>query len=354
MRLSDSIQVYLKTAESCQLNCRHCFTEGANAPSEFFDPEKTVIFFENLKIAYPNIQSIRYNFHGGEPMLAPLGDMYQVARDLKGIFPNTSFGMQTNLVYKLTEEKKTFLNQILMEDGFGTSWDYDIRFQNSQQLALWEENVRTLIKEGHKLTMIVSISKKLIEEKKPEEILDYAIDLGFPYILFERITADGNAKDNLNILPSNEEQDKWLHEMFNVTLEKEYYNRIDNMLLSEVAEAYVYRKHVGNRCRNCEQSLITINANGTISGCPNSAPNDYWGDISLPVVDSFSSRKRLNKISCELGRNPVCYSCPAYQFCNGDCYKLKWDGDICAAPKSIWKQMIKDKDYDRYKKLLIN
>ena len=363
MILSPAITVYLKTTETCNLNCCHCFTSGANGKKIYFSPEKTIEYFQRLKRDCPWVKKIRYMFHGGEPLLAPLEDLYRVHDGLKDIFEDTTFGIQTNLVYPMSEEKREFFKKILLKDGFGTSWDYDIRFGSTgehlkeKQMQLWEKNVQTLVADGHYLTMIVSITRKLIEEKEPIEIINYAHELGFKHILFERITADGNAKINRDIVPENHSQDAWLHKMFNQTLEHKTYLKIGNMLMSEVAEAFVNHNHVGNRCRICEQSLLTINADGTIGGCPNTGPVEHWGHIDWPIQDSLRSKKRLAQISCEsLERNPLCFTCPAFEYCNSDCNKLPWDGEqnsYCAAPKQIWKQMMRDRDIELYRNLII-
>lgn len=354
MIVRDHMNVYLKTADSCNLNCFHCFTSGSDAPVKYFNPDKTLSFFYRLQRTFPSIKNFKILYHGGEPMLAPLKDMYDIYNNTQNLFEDTHYGMQTNLVYKLTDEKRKFMKDVLYNDGFGTSWDYDIRFKNNKQLALWEKNVRTLTQEDdHKLTMIVSMSKKLIQEKEPIDIINYAIDLGFKYILFERITPDGNATINDQIMPSNKKQDAWLLKMLEQTLESKAYSHIGNMFLNEVAKSLLESVHSANRCRNCEQSLITINADGGISGCPNSAPRDVWGHIENSVEKSFSSTKRLDIISCESTRNPICYSCPVFDLCNGDCYKLKWEEDICAAPKSIFKYFKQNSNIkDTFKNLI--
>lgn len=368
MILSPSINVYLKTTETCNLNCKHCFTSGSGGAKIFFSPDKTVDFFKRLRRDAPWVRSVKFMFHGGEPMLAPVSDLYKTYHALKDLFPTTHFGMQTNLVYKLTDEKRQFMKDVLMEDGFGTSWDYDIRFGSTapnessrervrqMHMKLWEENVRTLIADGHYMTMIVCITKNLIKNMEPIEIMRYARDLGFQNILFERITSDGNAKINSDVIPANRDQDEWLHKMFNQCLEHKTYEWIGNMLMSELAEAFVNRKHTANRCRMCEQSLLTINATGTIAGCPNTAPNDFWGHIEWSIKDNLYNKKRLKAISCEaMDRNPICYSCPAFEYCNSDCQQLAWDedGTKCGAPQMIWKQMIADQKNEEYKKLII-
>lgn len=368
MILSPNVNVYLKTTETCNLNCQHCFTSGAQGAKVYFSPEKVISFFQKLKEECPWVQTIRYNFHGGEPMLAPLPDLYQVWNGLKDIFPASVFSIQTNLVYPMTSEKRAFFKDLFLHTGFGTSWDYDIRFGSTvkeskdyesirlKQIATWEENVRTLVEDGHYLTMIVSITKKLIEEKEPIEIVRYARDLGFKNILFERITTYGNATTNRDIVPHNSQQDVWLHKLFNQTLEHKTYLEIGDMLLSEIAEAYVNHSHVGNRCRKCEQSLLTVNATGTIGGCPNTGPVEHWGHIEWPISESLRSKKRLSQISCEaFYRNQICYTCPAFEYCNSDCNKLPWDdnGTYCAAPKKIWKQMMTENKYEDYQKLIL-
>jgi radical SAM protein with 4Fe4S-binding SPASM domain len=362
MKLSKDINVYLKTTETCNLNCAHCFTSGRNGARIFFNPRKVADFFTRLRSEGPEIASIRYIFHGGEPFLAPIEDLHLAHELLKDIFPTTTFGMQSNLVFPLDSAKRTFLNQVIQPYGFGTSWDYDIRFGSvagrlrTPQLNLWEKNVRTLIEEdGHEMTLMVSITKSLIENKDPIDIIRYAVDLGFKHILFERITADGNAKENSSILPTNRQQDQWLHQMFEETMAHKLYEQIDNMLLSELAEGYLNHNHVANRCRRCEQSLLTINADGSIAGCPNTGPEKHWGHIHHSIYDNLNAKARKETIRCEaFDRNPACFSCPAFEYCNSDCNKLAWDeqGTYCAAPKGIWTEMMTNNRTDDYQKLL--
>lgn len=360
----------MKTTETCNLNCKHCFTSGSNGAKIYFRPKKVINFFERLRKTAPWVRSIKYLFHGGEPMLAPLESLEEAYSGLKEIFPHTSFGMQTNLVYKLKDEHRKFFKKVFRDPitdemtGFGTSWDYDIRFGSTatneasrekvaeKQRKIWEDNVKTLVADGHPMTMIVCLSKKLIEEKTPKDIIDYAIDLGFEYILFERITSDGNATENMDALPCNYAQDDWLLKMFNQTLEYGLHEKIGNMFLNECATAYLNRIHTANRCRMCEQSLLTINATGTIAGCPNTAPSKHWGHIDLDVMSMLSGKGRMKAITCETQRDPRCYECPAFAICNGDCQQLAWQGDKCAAPQGIWKKMIAEAKADEYKKLI--
>lgn len=351
MIISDTVQVYLKTTETCNLNCDHCFTSGSKGAKIYFNPDTSFRFMDNL-FSSKNFKYKRILFHGGEPMLAPIEDMRKFHSSIKSKYPETKFGIQTNLVYNLNNQKLKFLNDLFIEEGMGTSWDHDIRFSSIKQRLLWESNVRTLVAEGHNISVMVSISKSLVKDLEPVDVIQYLADLGVQHVLFERITSNGNAVLNPEIQPQNKDLDAWLLRMYEQTIEFNLNDRIHNMFLDEIATTYVSRIHSGNRCRNCEQSLITINADGTISGCPNSAPEEFWGNINWSIEDNLKSKKRLHTIACELKRNDNCLTCPVNSICNGDCHRLPWQGDICAAPKSLMIKMKNENKIKDYEKLI--
>lgn len=349
--ISNEIQIYLKTTETCNLNCDHCFTSGKNGKKIFFNVDKSFDFIDRL-FSSKDFKYKRILYHGGEPMLAPLSDMREFHKRTKEKYPKTKFGIQTNLVYKMTAERLAFFNELFIDEGVGTSWDHGIRFDNLTQLLLWEENVKALIEGGHNLSVMVSLNKQLLAAYQPVDVIQYLADLGVQHVLFERITANGNATLNPEIHPDNKDLDAWLLLMYEQTIEFGLTERIHNMFLDEIATTYVSRIHSGNRCRNCEQSLITINADGTVSGCPNSAPEEFWGNIEWSLKDNLSSKKRLFTMACEMKRNENCFTCPVSSICNGDCHRLPWQGDICAAPKSLMIKMKTENKIEDYKRLI--
>ena len=127
--------------------------------------------------------------------------------------------------------------------------------------------------------------------------------------------------------------------MYEETLQNSFHQKIGNMFLEELVLAASQKVHTANRCRGCEQKLITINPDGTLAGCPNSATQETWGHIAQDVDQFARSPGRVEAMCKEKIRNPVCYSCDLADICNGDCYKLAWDGDVCAAPKSLMRQL---------------
>lgn len=333
MILPNMPQVYLKTTETCNLNCKHCFTSGRSGRKIFFDVDKTLNFFARLAKECSWIKGVHFIYHGGEPMIAPLEDLERFRKNVIEVLPESKFSLQTNLVYKLTPSIKKFLSSL---GSFGISWDHDIRFENDAQRTLWGNNVKELSHEGLNLTMVVSMSNNLIREKKGIDIVAFAHLLGFKHILFERITSNGSAVINTEVIPSNLMTDAWTYDMYQDTMKGKWYEKIDNMLLSTIAEGIINLNNVATSCRNCEQKLFTINADGTIAGCPNSAPNEKWGDISMGVFDIFKSSARMKAVMCEATKNPICYSCEHLPVCNGGCHRLDWQGITCPAPKKLF------------------
>ena len=112
--------VYLKTTETCQLDCFHCFTSGSRGRKIYFDVNKTIDWFERIKHDIPDLETIHIEFHGGEPFLAPLDDMWKLWRGTRHLWDSPSYGICTNLVFTLDDEKLDFINTAL-QGQIGTS-----------------------------------------------------------------------------------------------------------------------------------------------------------------------------------------------------------------------------------------
>lgn len=330
-----SLVVYLKTTETCQLNCKHCFTNGINGKKIYFDPRKTVDWFHRFHEDFPSLQNGTVIFHGGEPFLAPLDDMWAVWQGVMPLFPQFRWDCSTNLTYNLTDDHLVFFKNVL-KDGFCTSWDKGIRFENDRQESLWRKNLNTLVEEGHNITLNISLNKELLAMDIPS-LVKWIDSLGVKYVQFERLTNGGNALLNNDIFPDNRMLDKWFVDMHEVyqTLQPKY----KDALLEGVYDSVNRGIHGGVRCRDCEQKIFTINADGGISGCPNDAVGNAFGHIDQQITDMLRSKKRINNIVCELKRDDRCYTCDVFDVCNSDCHQLPWQGDICAAPKTLMRQL---------------
>jgi radical SAM protein with 4Fe4S-binding SPASM domain len=300
----------------------------------------------------PRFRNAQVAFHGGEPFLAPVSKMREVWRECKDLWPNLSWTATTNLVYNLDQEKIDFMSECL-DKTIATSWDKGIRFAHPRQEELWEKNVKTLTKEhGFNVTMTVSLSRDVIQ-CEPIELIRKAADVGAAHLHLERITPNGNARLNPGIFPTNQELDAWFMRMYEQTIEHKVWEwGPQNMFLNSILSSLVYTTHSGCRCRACEQKIFTLNADGTIGGCPNGAPESQFGTLDDNMYKLITSPGRMKNIQCEINRNSACYTCPVFDVCNGDCNQLPWQGNICPAPKTLMTHLRDQMRMDEYKNVL--
>lgn len=332
------ISVYVKTTETCNLNCFHCFTSGINGAKVYFDPVKTANWCNQL---FDGTRQCHFEYHGGEPMLAKTEDLftfYNMIEDHWGDL--ATYGITTNLTYKLTEDRLEFFEKVMTGKRIGTSWDPTIRFANERQRQLWESNVKELVAKGFQIKAFISVSKDVVK-MSPREIADYMISLGINEISWERITHNGNAIDNADaIYPSNTDvQDFFMRahqECYD--LRGSFYDTFMETVYDKFEKGLLFN---GTFCRDCEQKLFTINATGTIAGCPNSAPTEAYGHLDMTVDEVINSKKRQEVIACEMfERDPRCYTCPVFAYCHSDCHQLQWQGDVCPAPKTLMMELL--------------
>ena len=339
--LGNDLLFYIKTTETCNLNCDHCFTNGKNGRKIYFHPESIADWCNRVKQYQPNANA-HFEYHGGEPFLAPIEDMWKFYDLTQEHWPNATYGITTNLVHKLTPAKLEFIEKVL-DNRIGTSWDPEIRFENQKQIDLFESNIKLLLDRGCTIKLFVSLTRDCVNIE-PIKLLEYVKGLGVQEMDIERVTSNGLATKNLSVFPSNVEMQEWFLKMHEQMIEYDARHWFHNGFMENVYAKFEkgFTK-AGTFCRDCEQKLFTINADGTIAGCPNSAPTDAWGHVMDDVATSLNAPKRCGIIAEELSRDPRCYDCPVYKYCGGDCHQLAWEGDVCPAPKLLMKELASDK-----------
>jgi len=329
---------YLKTTETCNLNCKHCFTNGSNGAKVYWKPELVIDWIKRFS---PNVKpedTLHCEFHGGEPFLVPVEEMIMVHEHTKKYIPNASWGITSNLTFKMYPEHFSFI-QNQLNNRVGTSWDPNIRFSSPKQYDLWRKNVETLVNMGITVKLFISVTTATIDIE-PIELFEWVKDLGVQEMSLERLTHNGNAKLYPDIFPSNLDQDAWFLKMHHQIEEYNARHWFENEFMEDIYAKFENNFTKGGTfCRDCEEKLFTLNADGTIAGCPNSAPEQNFGHITDSIENLLSNPVRLNNITCERSRNPNCYSCEVFDVCGGDCHQLAWQGDICGAPKSLMKHL---------------
>lgn len=323
--------LYIKTSDTCNLHCDHCFTNGRNGGKEKWDVEKTIDWAKEFIAQYPTTEEILFIIHGGEPFLAPIDDMTRFL-DAFSQYPNVAFTINSNFVFKLDEKKLAFLRRL---DSIGTSWDVGVRFENDNQYALFKKNLAVLREEGLDYGIMVSVNKALVD-MDIDEFLDEMDHLKPDNIRLERLTVDGNAERNPRIFPDNEVQDNWFLDVY-----KRYVQRRESLsyvittldVIEDKLDTQIVK--TDTNCRDCEQNLVTMNADGSLSGCPNTADQKKHSKIDEGVDAFMNSDGRMDAITNELSFNPQCLSCEVFHLCGGDCHKLPWQGDRCGGLKNL-------------------
>lgn len=346
----NDLMIYLKTTDTCQLDCDHCFTDGKNGKKGWFNVSKTIDFLHRLHEYHPKYDYGSICFHGGEPMLAPTEMLFDVWNNTKHLWPNLDWSVQTNLTYPLTN-KKVSVFETICDKSIGTSWDKGIRWPDINKELQWERNVKQLTDDGFTITVIVCLTSGVVE-MEPIDILNKMASLGVKHINFERLTSTGTAIQHPELFPGNKKLDEWFLKLWEQSVEHRTYEYIDITFFDSILTSLVYNTHSGCRCRQCEQKVLTINADGSVGGCPNGAVSKTFGTIDDDIHSLMTSDGRICNIQAEAIRPPGCWNCPVFNMCNGDCYQLSWEGKVCAAPKSLMMKLKQEQNVELYKRVL--
>lgn len=342
-------KIYIITTGLCNLKCSHCYIRNnfkennINLIEDISDASKKLASFNpfstyewiNKFMKYYNIKNneLEITLHGGEPMLAPIDKLINFRKCLMNI---TNFNITTNLTYELNSEIINFFKNTY-DSGFNkpfikTSFDYKIRF-NEKNIIQWYENIKTLIQEGIEVQVNVCLTKLLIYEY-PISTLFKILELAkVRYINFERLTE--NTTLDKTLIPTYKEIDNYLYDVFQLN-QSSYDFIITNF---DDLENSINKKFIGCRKRQCTKEILTIQANGKITTCPNLAyTNNSFSSIYEPVEKLYDSKIYENLVSCETKKPEKCYTCEYYIYCNGDCFQLKNEtsGKECPFPKKTF------------------
>lgn len=324
--------VYLKLTNRCNLRCEHCYnSQGVLCDMNQATLDKSIEFIRNKCDKLAQSDDLVVVFHGGEPMLCGVQIMNYVMDNLDSC-QNISFTITTNLVYELTADKIDILKRISKYHGgrISTSYDYGIRFKGNQE-QIWKDNVKTLLVNGISVTPIVSLTKHVVDNINPEIIFQTFIDLEITQMNFERITRTGRAEDGY-LCPRNSDIDEWMLTAYDCSKRL----GIQVNLFRSIEETTASKSLTGCRLRMCQKLVTTINPDGSLAGCPNTANSCVFGSVFGGIdKDKFSS-------SCckEDTKNQMCLMCKYFRYCNGECFQLQWDETGCPGLRSVMGRIL--------------
>ena len=325
----------MKLTNKCNLKCDHCFNEMMHNHDTMEDGiiNRSVQWINDFAHNHAE-DDINCQLFGGEPcLMAPEVLLDVVKRTNKS---NVYWSVTTNLVYPLNDKHIELFNLMRPYHDrsvklIQTSWDPVIRFKSKRQLSQWTDNVRSLINNGIEVQPTICITSALISNYTPEAVFDYMKGLGVNHVNFERLTFTGRAVNQTILIPNNRMIDQWLFDAYQTTKRSEYSHLI--IPIFEGIEQSIKGEFLGCRARKCMQTVYTINPDGSIGGCPNTA---CYAPNNVNTIQWFDNKL----IKQEQIKNNSCLMCNYYQYCNGDCFQLKHDHTGCPGMKSIYQYLL--------------
>ena len=277
-------------------------------------------------------QTYMINFHGGQPFLCDINKIKYICQKFPLAIKSATSNM-INLNQQIMDIiLKYFIDPIYHKPFIKSSWDYKIRFSDIQ-LNKWESNIRELIKNNVYVKVIICLTSILIKDIQPQLFLNYFKNLNVSEIDFQRLT--DNTTSNKSLIPDYIQQNMWLQKIYQ--LNKKY--NIPIGLFNNIENA-THGIFIGCRNRSCMKDVITINADGSIGGCPNIALLYPYTSILQNPNNIFNNQLRNKLIKQEQIKNTKCYCCDLYKYCNSDCFQLSWQNNICPMPKNILNKML--------------
>lgn len=289
--------------------------------------DKVISWLKELRLSRPE-EDFNMSLHGGEPMLYDLDKVLYLLKGTEQL--NLKWCLTTNLIYEITDKHlEIFRKMVPFEESLIlTSYDFgDLRFREGEE-ELWRKNVSLLQKNGIQVQPIICVTNYVVENVTTDKFFSFLKENNLKRFNLERITETGRAVEN-KIKPKNRAQNEWLLEIYKKYKETDLF-----CPLFYGVEQSLYGSFIGCRARKCMQNVITINPNGTIAGCPNTADKTYGN------LDSIDECKKCSLIKEETSKKLECLVCPYYKYCNGDCFQLKFDDTGCSGMKPIYKYLI--------------
>lgn len=325
--------IYLKLTNACNLRCKHCYNEQMNNHYKM-SPEiihKSIQYIHQLRQENPS-EDILIQFHGGEPMLVKPSVIQNIINQTKD--DNVMYGITTNLTYELTDDKLAILKQMSPLKGnrpfIQTSWDEYIRFNNEKQEQLWLNNVRLCTEYDIDVQVTICLTIDLFQSYSPKQFLDKVLSWPTRYINFERITENGAARLN-NIRPLNNDVDVWLTEFYKLCENTDL-----QVALFDSVKLSIQGKLTGCRARRCTHDVRTINPDGSLATCPNTAHQP----IAYSLDEKSSEEKMVQWHMKEGNTSLECFCCALFKYCNRECFQLRWDESGCPGLNRLYLYLL--------------
>lgn len=328
--------IYVIPTNKCNLTCKHCYHSIVDDTTTIDQSVLTGDVVEWIKRFRSTHDDVAVIIHGGEPGLYPPSTLCEFADKIH--HAQCRLMITTNLVYRITDDHIKLFDMI-DDHVIQTSWDYQIRFANDRQLLLWESNVAMLVDHGLIVQPTVTVTRQLVNDIDPVDLMRYLMLNRCRRINFERLTNTGRAAGGI-YRPSNIDCDRWLTEAYKVYKSTDWFDDIP--LFSAIEDSIFNNELIGCRARKCTETVYTINPDLSIGSCPNTC-NLTFANVNNNTIDN---NKRIIVINEERKQSTECLSCDIYRYCNRDCFQLERsslqanDNSSCHGLKNLYHYII--------------
>ena len=311
--------LYVSVTNKCQLHCPFCFNkfvEGFQNNKEDLTPEKVIELIE--KNDYASIDLL-----GGEPLLNPkfiieILDYFKNDKKTWCISSNLAFKNLSNLQLEALRKIQEYS---ISKISIGSSYNLD-RFESTDYLELWKENMIKLDKLGINVGITVTLTEKQCNQPV-DDLISILESVRYKSVNLEicKYSKPINNIELNNIIESGKKIDLYLKECFEkFPLDKNY-------------QFARYFDSVFNRVPlmdpHCSYHTDIVFPDGSLKHgcCSNGVQED----------DSELLKQKIIKNNCLV--------CEFYDFCHGDCECNRW---TCTFPKETL-QYIRELIWREYK-----
>lgn len=318
---------FINLTNKCNLNCKHCYDLKLNREMSKNVLDKSIEYICQ-KIKDSNENDYTINFVGGEIGLYNQQWISDAIDYIKNFCQKLlRIIYQTNLCYTLTD---THLEVLKKVDEIGTSYDYQIRFNNYSQKFQWMDNIKLLQSLNKHIRVSFTITKNLIENVSPEILYDMILGMNIYDIEFTRLLPTVSGKDISQLNPLNKDVRKWLYEAF-ILYEKIRKYKPLNVINFECLRDSFYGNYNWEHGRHCCLDNEVITPNGNVGTCLLEQSKPFYNIIT----DEYICNKQCI-YNAEQELEDECNKCKYLNMCKGDCHLYHCDETGCSTPYEIY------------------
>lgn len=350
--------IIFRTTNSCNLNCLYCY-DKFNHSNIKKENEKF-----NLKIPYiiQNIEKLWKNknanseiiFHGGEPLIINEKNYAELLKNIKALYPNSRFTIQTNGTLLSEKYIKTFkeynVHIGISLDGYNeTTNKYRIYKNGKNSFFDVLEKIKLLNNNHITFGIIMTLNSSIItnEEKLYNFIRDYNLKCNV------RPAFKSDIKD-IDYM-SNEEYYTFFKNLFNIWI-NDTEKTVKLTQIKEIFDEFLkvlepsYNVKSCSLSGKCFQDFICLDIEGNLYLCNRTYNNKdfFYGNLNK-ISDKQLEEKieTLSKKRNDYIKNSKCKKCELYNQCHGGCPASAYylHGNVESMDDEFCKSKIKIKHY---------